>query len=923
MKEELLNYLKNQTAFLNLEDLSELFTASKLAEVFKVKRNTVSQYLNQLTESGELVKINSRPVYYFHKGAFEKQFFALRTNHYESVQMILAEQPMFGKEQDFFSLLIGHDKSLNRVIEQIKAALNYPDGGLPVLINGESGTGKSYLVKLVHHYCIQKELLPEDAPFITLNCAQYANNPELLTSNLFGSVKGAYTGAETDRKGAFEAADGGILFLDEVHRLNAEGQEKLFTYLDQGEIYRMGDTSHPISVHTRLFFATTEDLTSNFLNTFIRRIPIQVTIPSLQERARNERLELIYSFLIHEQTKVKRELLITGQTLELLASGNFKGNIGELKNIIKVMTAKALSEVSPDQPVKLTIYHLPESLLSMNSSNLQNSLPEEVLINSESRLDTLMLANTQSQKRVEDSFTKMILEYQKSQGRLSDCQLNLKEIVDQLFDYLLFETDRQQKHEMLLYLTQYVRETFRQMESAYQIKFNGNSVYAVGYYLFQRGSSRWMSEDTQIMELIRQLETQISEAYPASYYYVQRILELCKPKVDIEISAMDRIVLTLYLKKADWTKEQGMAKAVIVAHGYATASSIANVANRFLGKDVFESFDMPLDVTPQQIAEEILDYSENNDISNGLVILVDMGSLKEIYQYFPKQINVPIVIMNNVTTPLAIAVGENIKFQRTLNELATKSAEEAHFDWEIIYPKENRTKALLTTCQTGIGTATQICHLLEKSLPSTCELKILPYEYRVLEEKKLDETVFSVYEVLGIIGTDDPHIPKMPYLSLEELISGDEQQILTEWLTSVMTEEENQIFNTNVIRNFSLEKVIDSVTILDTDKVMREIDLFMRDLELAGRIQLSNAKKLALYVHVSCLIERLIRNVPIETYEGYAELYQCQKELLEIIKQAFSVIERDYSVTIPDSELAYIFDIIHEKSDTSMKDEEF
>ncbi|MBO0452396.1 sigma 54-interacting transcriptional regulator [Candidatus Enterococcus murrayae] len=923
MKEELLNYLKNQTAFLNLEDLSELFTASKLAEIFSVKRNTVSQYLNQLTESGELVKINSRPVYYFHKGAFEKQFFSLRANYYESVQTILSEQPMFGKEQDFFSLLIGHDKSLNRVIEQIKAALNYPDGGLPVLINGESGTGKSYLVKLIHHYCIQNELLPEDAPFITLNCAQYANNPELLTSNLFGSVKGAYTGAESDRKGAFEAADGGILFLDEVHRLNAEGQEKLFTYLDQGEIYRMGDTAHPITVSTRLFFATTEELTSNFLNTFIRRIPIQVTIPSLQQRARNERLELIYSFLINEQVKIKRQLMITGQTLELLASGSFKGNIGELKNIIKVMAAQALSEANDQQQIKLTIYHLPESLLSASSQNLQTSLPEEVVITSESRLDNLMLANTQSQKRVEDSFTKVILEYQKSQGELTDCHLKLKEIVDQLFDYLLFETDRQQKHEMLLYLTQYVRETFRQMESAYQVKFNGNSVYAVGYYLFQRGSNRWLSEDIQIMELIRQLERQISEAYPASYHYVERILELCRPKIDIEVSAMDRIVLTLYLKKADWTKEQGMAKAVIVAHGYATASSIANVANRFLENDIFESFDMPLDVTPQQIAEEILDYSENNDISNGLVILVDMGSLKEIYQYFPKQINVPIVIMNNVTTPLAIAIGENIKHQRTLNELASKSAAEAVFDWEIIYPEENRTKALLTTCQTGIGTATQICHLLEKSLPSTCELKILPYEYRVLEEKKSEETVFSVYDVLGIIGTDDPLIPEMPYLSLEELISGDEQKVLTEWLAPVMTAEENQIFNRNVIRNFSLEKVIDSVTILDTDKVMSEIDLFMRDLELAGRIQLSNAKKLALYVHVSCLIERLIRNVPIETYEGYHDLYQCQKDMLEIIKQAFSVIEKDYSVTIPDSEIAYIFDIVYKNADTTMKDEEF
>ncbi len=163
-------------------------------------------------------------------------------------------------------------------------------------------------------------------------------------------------------------------------------------------------------------------------------------------------------------------------------------------------------------------------------------------------------------------------------------------------------------------------------------------------------------------------------------------------------------------------------------------------------------------------------------------------------------------------------------------------------------------KTLLTTCQTGIGTANQICHLLEKSLPSTCELKILPYEYRVLEEKKLDETVFSIYDVLGIIGNGMIlKIAEVPYLSLEELISGDEQQILTEWLAPVMTVEENHIFNTNVIRNFSLEKVIDSVTILDTDKVMSEIDLFMRDLELSGRIQLSNAKKLALYVHVSCL----------------------------------------------------------------------
>jgi sigma-54 dependent transcriptional regulator of gfr operon len=426
-----------------------------------------------------------------------------------------------------------------------------------------------------------------------------------------------------------------------------------------------------------------------------------------------------------------------------------------------------------------------------------------------------------------------------------------------------------------------------------------------------------------ISRLIQELEDQVERAYPISYHYVQRILEVCQPKIDLEISSMDKVLLTIYLKRVDWTRELVIPKAVIVAHGYATASSIANVANRLLEKDIFESFDMPLAVSPQRIAEEILDYCEYNDISNGLVILVDMGSLKEIYQYFPKQITAPIVIMNNVTTTLAIAVGENLQKNIPLKEMIANAAETAKLDWEIIYPEKNKMKALITTCLTGIGTATHISHLLEKSLLTSANLTILPYEFDVLRAKKKEETVFSMYEVLGIIGTDNPEIEDVPYLSLEELISGSESQILGDWLESVMTKEENTTFLANVIRNFSLEKVIDSVTILDTEKVMSEIELFMRDLETATNRSIPNAQKLALYVHVSCLIERLIRNVPIDTYEGYDELYQRQRTTLLQIKQAFSVIETDYSVKIPDSELAYIYDILFKKTELSTIEEDF
>lgn len=176
---------------------------------------------------------------------------------------------------------------------------------------------------------------------------------------------------------------------------------------------------------------------------------------------------------------------------------------------------------------------------------------------------------------------------------------------------------------------------------------------------------------------------------------------------------------------------------------------------------------------------------------------------------------------------------------------------------------------------------------------------------------------------MGVIGTADPDIPTIPYLSLEELISGDEEQTLVCWLDKTLTPEENAVFNSNIIRNFSLEKVIDSVTILDTDKVMGEIELFMRELESLTKLTISNAKKLALYVHVSCLIERLIRNVAIDSYQGYEELYQCQKEVLQQIKMAFSVIEKVYSVKIPDSEIAYIYDIVFKTTDATAEIEDF
>ena len=134
-----------------------------------------------------------------------------------------------------FCGVIGFDGGLKNQINQAKAAVLYPPSGLNTLIIGASGSGKTFLAETMYRFALQKKVLEAGAPFVVFNCADYAENPQLLISQLFGYVKGAFSGAKENKRGLVEEADGGILFLDEVHRLPNEGQELLFYLLDKGE----------------------------------------------------------------------------------------------------------------------------------------------------------------------------------------------------------------------------------------------------------------------------------------------------------------------------------------------------------------------------------------------------------------------------------------------------------------------------------------------------------------------------------------------------------------------------------------------------------------------------------------------------------------------------------------------------------------
>ena len=235
--EIVLGELERLTRGLDRADLAQetAFTAEAIGFNLGLARNSVSKDLNQLWNDGLAIKSRGRPVFFLHRQTLETLLGRKLESSEREVRSVadLLPQTENTGDDDPFTGLIGYDRSLRDAVEKGRAAVLYPQG-LHVLLTGPSGVGKTFFAELMHRFACEKSAgFPP--PLVYFNCAEYAHNPELLSSHLFGHRQGAFTGANENKPGLVEQADGGYLLLDEVHRLPYEGQEKLFSILDKGD----------------------------------------------------------------------------------------------------------------------------------------------------------------------------------------------------------------------------------------------------------------------------------------------------------------------------------------------------------------------------------------------------------------------------------------------------------------------------------------------------------------------------------------------------------------------------------------------------------------------------------------------------------------------------------------------------------------
>ena len=871
--------------FLQLQ-FSEGIDTKSLSEIANMSRANLSHELNELCKEGKLIKSTGRPVLYF-----------------------LASQKKSNNDSQL-DLLSKNNISLKPAIEQAKASILYPPKGMNCLILGETGVGKSMFASLMHNYAIEMNVKSEDSPFITFNCADYSNNPQLLTSQLFGVKKGAYTGAESDKEGLIEQANGGILFLDEVHRLPPEGQEALFIFLDTGNFRRIGD-SQTRSSDVLIISATTEDPGSALLNTFRRRIPIIINIPSLKDRTLEERLFLIKSFFKHESIRLNKELYVSLNTLRALLSYECTNNIGQLKSDVQMLCAKAYSEFLTNVRIDVRI----------NSSTLPSYIKEGLYKEKEHRVlwNNLMSEeieffrfngnNTDNDELFSSNentiydFIENKLEKLKSLD-ISDIDIEniLEKDIAKHFqnNFSMISKDFNKKN-LLTIISPDVLECYDDIVSYISenlsLTFDNNLYTAFALHvntLIERVHSRKMINNPNL-DKIRNL-------YPVEFSIALEVKKMLEDFLHRPIPIDEAGYITLFLIPDVTIKNNipDKVKIILIAHGESTATSMCNVVNTLLGENYAIPINAPIDIPPSKVLDHLKLIINENPSDSGYLLLVDMGSLLTFADTIRDELGVKLKIISLASTLHVLEATRKALLGLSLNEIYNdvimiNSYLQLHKNLNNHSVPSNK-RLIITACLTGEGGSAAIKDFLTVNLQYPKDL-IDIICLNCLDKNDFIEMVhnYEYYnEVLFLVSSFPVDSLGVKQFSMSDTVSGkslNEMQNLIN--TKIALSNIPMILNEN-IPNISGTELTD------------DINLFLSELQTKLSIHLTSEKLVGITLHLSFLIGRLRNNEKTVVYPNKENYIKENFSLYNIIKESIIFIRNKYNIEFTDNDICYL-----------------
>lgn len=874
----------------HLNELNKAVTAKDIAAALSLDRTNISRYLNELYKENQIKKLPGRPVLY---------------------QATLSDEDT--EEEDHnkkaFSRLIGYDASLKEMVQQAESAILYPPNGLHTIIFGQTGTGKSLFAECMYQYAVESKALSADAPFITYNCADYAQNPQLLFGHIFGVKKGSYTGANQDRTGLLHQADNGILFLDEIHRLPPEGQEMLFTFIDKG-IYRpLGESNETYHANVLIIGATTEKA-DVLLSTFTRRIPMSITLPELAERTIEERYELIDSFLKRESQRLNQKITIEREVLLAFMLYQPEGNIGQFQRDLKLVCAKAflnfrtkksnvLKIDQKDLPLQvqkglLFIKEMPKSMERLIQQDKAEFTYQPLTEGMESQIKNVMndtTANNLVRKTNENLLGNYQLEGLGHKNYFNEYVKNLSETSDirhQMIDPILKEL---------------IKQMYRIAEKRLNRSYTPKIEFAFALHLqsvLERIAQNRLIEFPNLND--------IRKNFPKEFQVAIDLSAMIEETYSIEIPFEEIGFITLFLTKqeeADSIKKQEKTTAIMVLmHGKTTASSMLETVKELLETMVGIAINMPLSMKVQvmynRVRQTIMEDKEAYE--QGLLILTDMGSLNTFGNMLAEDLGLRIKTLPMVSTPVVLEAVRMASIGRTLEDIyqscqtVLKSSTKQLTSMDV-----KKKKAILVTCFTGEGVAKKLEQRIRPILDSD-NVSIIPLQFlhREAFNQRIDQ-LMETYEIKAIVGTVEFDYQNIPFYTAYDIFNDEKLHLLKNQV------EEELPINEMIQSLTGTLKKVGSV-----QQLMYFLQKLMQQLKNELNVMIPAGVETGMILHIAFLIEGLKTGTILRKFSGLDEYAKKNRMIMDVIKVTLIPLEKQYQIAIPDDEIAYIAQMIIE-----------
>lgn len=851
------------TALTKLNQGTDAVETMTIAEALDLSRSVTSHYLSQLLTENKVQKLTGRPV------------------RWQLIQAAPAPIPEPALQLHAFAEIIGANGSQIDNIRKCIAAVKYPNGGLNMLLTGKSGVGKTFLAHTIYDYARDTKVIAADAPFKVLNCADYANNPELLSSVLFGYVKGAFTGANTNKEGLIQAADGGYLLLDKIHRLSGENQEKLFTFMDTGHFRPIGENRRDSTAQVRIILATTEDPNTVLLDTFQRRVPVSVHITSYADRPLDERLAFIRTLFHGEAQRFNSQLQVAPDVLQMLAALRPVGNVGRLKNLIKVACARAFTRQTDQHPEQMgiTLEDFEGEGLTVHADELVITAPMTIPVD-------MATPGAVTETGGDAAAIQQFLTDQ-AHPTAADSRLMVQTLEAQHAHDPIRQTILHTLHERLY--TRIVRQRFGLKSTAeYEPIF------------FRLYAERVTVSPDQL----RHLQREAAANFPRSLHVADQFYAALPV---LKQASHDLLAALLACCISELVDEKIPLRCLMVAHGSRTATSIQSVVNQLCGTYLVDAIDMPIDTTIDQIIGEAKRIVDSFDTSNGFILLVDMGSLSQLYRKIKNALSGDVLVINNLTTATALDIALKMQSRLPFEQIA----EHARTDYAIsaqYFEGFAKDQNIVISCMSGLGISEKLRDIFHEVLGSQISLVTMDFSHLQQSVRANDRSEFES-TLLVITTTNLPESFAIPNINIYDLLAPRGQVFLHDILKKYIDQRTFDDLYNRIVRFLSIEGVTERLSFLNPTVIIQEVETVIYKFEHYYRIKLDGKIKLNLYMHISLMVERLMTGAGADRASDLAPESSSEKDFFDVAKGICKPLELKYHIDINGYELSLLYQL--------------